>query len=110
MVSSRTRFWILDQQEAEAAVLAAIEPDGAGEDEDGKVGGHGRWYERAEAASLERPTEIVVTICTAMNCDRAEFCDIRADHIIADCINPDRSDAEVVAGLPAPAAVGEMEG
>jgi hypothetical protein len=33
-----------------------------------------------------------------------------ADHIIADCINPDRSDAEVIAGLPAPAAGGEMEG
>jgi len=33
-----------------------------------------------------------------------------ADHIIADCINPDRSDAEVVAGLPGPAASGELQG
>jgi hypothetical protein len=27
-----------------------------------------------------------------------------AEHIIAECINPDKSDADVVAGLPAPAA------
>ncbi|MBA3936069.1 MAG: hypothetical protein H0X38_01275 [Planctomycetes bacterium] len=33
-----------------------------------------------------------------------------ADHIIADCIDPDKSDAEVVAGLPGPTAGGEMEG
>ena len=33
-----------------------------------------------------------------------------ADHIIADCINPDRSDAEVVVGLPGPQAGTEMEG
>ena len=34
-----------------------------------------------------------------------------ADQIIADCINPDRSDAEVVLGLPAQANQGmEMEG
>lgn len=33
-----------------------------------------------------------------------------ADHIIADCINPDRSDAEVVAGLPAPDAQSEHSG
>ncbi len=33
-----------------------------------------------------------------------------AERIIADCINPDRSDAEVVPGLPAPAAAGERAG
>jgi hypothetical protein len=32
-----------------------------------------------------------------------------ADLIIADCIDPDRSDAEVVIGLPAPSA-GERQG
>lgn len=34
-----------------------------------------------------------------------------ADQIIADCINPDRSDAEVVAGLPvSPSSNAEMQG
>jgi hypothetical protein len=33
-----------------------------------------------------------------------------ADHIIGECINPDRSEAEVVAGLPAPSASGERDG
>ncbi len=33
-----------------------------------------------------------------------------ADHIIVECINPDRSDAEVVAGLPAPSAAMERSG
>ncbi len=33
-----------------------------------------------------------------------------ADHIIAECINPDRSDAEVVAGLPSPSSAAERSG
>lgn len=33
-----------------------------------------------------------------------------AEHIIVECINPDRSDAEVVAGLPAPDAAAERSG
>ncbi len=33
-----------------------------------------------------------------------------ANHIIADCINGDRSDADMVAGLPAPTAMAEMNG
>ncbi|MBA3686992.1 MAG: hypothetical protein H0W72_17365 [Planctomycetes bacterium] len=33
-----------------------------------------------------------------------------ADHIIAECINPDRSDAEVVAGLPSPSSTAERSG
>jgi hypothetical protein len=45
-----------------------------------------------------------------MNKVLTEYLGELADHIIADCINPDRSDAEVVAGLPAPAASGEREG
>jgi hypothetical protein len=45
-----------------------------------------------------------------MNKVLTEYLGELADHIIADCINPDRSDAEVVAGLPGPAAGGEMEG
>ena len=34
----------------------------------------------------------------------AQYLGELADHIIAECINPDRSDADVVAGLPAPEA------
>ena len=45
-----------------------------------------------------------------MNKVLTEYLGELADHIIADCINPDRSDAEVVTGLPAPTAAGEMEG
>ena len=45
-----------------------------------------------------------------MNKVLTEYLSELADHIIADCINPDRSDAEGVAGLPAPAAGGEMAG
>lgn len=45
----------------------------------------------------------------AMSKVLAEYLDQLADHIIADCINPDRSDAEVVAGLPAPSSGAEME-
>jgi hypothetical protein len=45
-----------------------------------------------------------------MNKVLTEYLGELADHIISDCINPDRSDAEVVAGLPGPAAGGEMEG
>ena len=45
-----------------------------------------------------------------MNKVLTEYLGELADHIIADCINPDRSDAEVVAGLPAPSSGGEMEG
>jgi hypothetical protein len=45
-----------------------------------------------------------------MNKVLTEYLGELADHIIADCINPDRSDAEVVAGLPAPAGGGEIEG
>ena len=45
-----------------------------------------------------------------MNKVLTEYLGELADHIIADCINPDRSDAEVVAGLPGPTAGGEMEG
>lgn len=45
-----------------------------------------------------------------MNKVLTEYLGELADHIIVDCINPDRSDAEVVAGLPGPTAGGEMEG
>lgn len=45
-----------------------------------------------------------------MNKVLTEYLGELADHIIADCINPDRSDAEVVAGLPAPPSGCEMEG
>lgn len=45
-----------------------------------------------------------------MNKVLTEYLGELADHIIADCINPDRSDAEVVAGLPAPVGASEMEG
>ncbi len=45
-----------------------------------------------------------------MNAVLTEYLGELADHIIADCINPDRSDAEVVAGLPGPSAGAEMEG
>ncbi len=45
-----------------------------------------------------------------MNKVLTEYLGELADHIIADCINPDRSDAEVVAGLPGPMTGGEMEG
>jgi hypothetical protein len=45
-----------------------------------------------------------------MNKVLTEYLGELADHIIADCINSDRSDADVVAGLPGPAAGGEMEG
>jgi len=45
-----------------------------------------------------------------MNAVLTEYLGELADHIIADCINPDRSDAEVVAGLPGPMAGAEMEG
>ena len=45
-----------------------------------------------------------------MNKVLTEYLGELADHIIADCINADRSDAEVVAGLPGPSAGGEMEG
>ncbi|MBA3710047.1 MAG: hypothetical protein H0W83_14655 [Planctomycetes bacterium] len=45
-----------------------------------------------------------------MNKVLTEYLGELADHIISDCINPDRSDAEVVAGLPAPASSSEMTG
>ena len=45
-----------------------------------------------------------------MNTVLTDYLGELADHIIADCINPDRSDAEVVAGLPAPTGGSEMEG
>ena len=45
-----------------------------------------------------------------MNKVLTEYLGELADHIITDCINPDRSDAEVVAGLPGPTAGCEMEG
>lgn len=45
-----------------------------------------------------------------MNKVLTEYLGDLADHIIADCVNPDRSDAEVVAGLPAPTGAAEMEG
>ena len=45
-----------------------------------------------------------------MNKVLTEYLGELADHIIADCINADRSDAEVIAGLPVPSAGGEMEG
>jgi hypothetical protein len=41
-----------------------------------------------------------------MNRVLTEYLGELADHIIADCIDPDRSDAEVVAGLPGPASAG----
>ena len=44
----------------------------------------------------------------AMNTVLTEYLGELADHIIADCINADRSDAEVVMGLPAPGPGGEM--
>jgi hypothetical protein len=43
-----------------------------------------------------------------MNAVLTEYLGELADHIIADCINADRSDAEVVMGLPAPGPGGEM--
>jgi hypothetical protein len=45
-----------------------------------------------------------------MNKVLTEYLGELADHIISDCINADRSDAEVVAGLPAPASSSEIEG
>ncbi len=45
-----------------------------------------------------------------MNQVLTEYLGELADHIIADCINSDRSDAEVVAGLPAPGATAEING
>jgi hypothetical protein len=45
-----------------------------------------------------------------MNAVLTDYLGELADRIIADCINPDRSDADVVAGLPAPTGGGEMEG
>lgn len=45
-----------------------------------------------------------------MNKVLTEYLGELADHIIADCINADRSDAEVVVGLPGPSVGGEMEG
>ena len=45
-----------------------------------------------------------------MNKVLTEYLGELADHIIADCINPDRSDAEVVAGLPGPTTGGEIQG
>jgi len=45
-----------------------------------------------------------------MNKVLTEYLGELADHIITDCINPDRSDAEVVAGLPAPTSTSEMRG
>jgi hypothetical protein len=45
-----------------------------------------------------------------MNQVMTEYLGELADHIIAECINPDRSDAEVVAGLPGPSAAAEMNG
>jgi hypothetical protein len=45
-----------------------------------------------------------------MNRVLTEYLGELADHIIADCINSDRSDAEVVAGLPAPVAAADMNG
>ena len=46
----------------------------------------------------------------AMNAVLTEYLGELADHIIADCINADHSDAEVVMGLPAPGPGGEMSG
>jgi hypothetical protein len=46
----------------------------------------------------------------AMDKVLTEYLGELADHIIADCINSDRSDAEIVTGLPGPTAGGEMEG
>jgi hypothetical protein len=43
-----------------------------------------------------------------MNAVLSQYLSELADHIIADCIDPDRSDAEVVAGLPGPTAGPEM--
>ncbi len=45
-----------------------------------------------------------------MNKVLTEYLGELADHIIADCINADRSDAEVVAGLPGPTVSAEMNG
>jgi hypothetical protein len=45
-----------------------------------------------------------------MNVVLSQYLSELADHIIADCIDPDRSDAEVVAGLPGPSAGPEMSG
>ena len=42
-----------------------------------------------------------------MNSVLTQYLDQLADHSIADCITPDQADAEVMAGLPAPAAGGE---
>ena len=45
-----------------------------------------------------------------MNVVLSQYLSELADHIIADCIDPDRSDAEVVPGLPSPSAGPEMSG
>ena len=45
-----------------------------------------------------------------MNAVLSQYLSELADHIIADCIDPDRSDVEVVAGLPGPSAGPEMSG
>ncbi len=43
-----------------------------------------------------------------MNAVLSQYLSELADHIIAECIDADRSDAEMVAGLPAPSAGPEM--
>lgn len=35
---------VLDQQEAQAAILGTVEPGGTGADQEGDFGGHGGWY------------------------------------------------------------------
>lgn len=45
-----------------------------------------------------------------MNTVLTDYLGELADRIISDCIDPDRADAEVVAGLPGPAQATEREG
>jgi hypothetical protein len=45
-----------------------------------------------------------------MNAVLSQYLGELADHIIAECIDPDRSDAELVAGLPGPANSPEFTG
>ena len=45
-----------------------------------------------------------------MNKVLTEYLGELADRIITDCINPDRSDADVMAGLPTPTSAFEMAG
>ena len=75
--ASLTQDAVLDQQEAQTAVLCAVQPGSASENEDGKFGGHGQWYDRTGTPSHGRSAANIVILCMAMNCSRSGICDIR---------------------------------